>query len=166
MKTTLVLLCALAVLALPASPAHATGGHRSTIVMDLVPAGDASASCPASLFGIAFDLTSTGGGALGTGRSCVDAIDGCDPFRPFCHQAVTATFTLELARGSVTVPMALHEIWPTADSFLQLGHGTVAAGTGAYSRATGHLTGGGGGRFFFNDSATTEIYTLDLRSVR
>jgi hypothetical protein len=153
-------------LALTAGPAYATGEHRTTVVMDLVPSGDASASCPGSLFGLAFDLTSPAGESLGTGRSCVAAIDGCDPFRPRCHQQVTATFTLDLARGSLTVPMRLHEILPTEDSFLQRGHGTVADGTGAYSRATGHLAGGGGGRFTELGFEGRIVYVLDLRGVR
>ena len=166
---TKILYAAVAVacaLALTAGPADATGGHRSTIVMNFAPSGDASASCPGSLFGIAFDLTSTAGEALGTGRSCVAAIDGCDPFRPRCHQTVTATFTLDLARGSVTVPMRLHEILPTEDSFLQRGHGTVAGGTGAYSGATGHLAGGGGGRFTERGFEGRLVYALRLSGVR
>jgi hypothetical protein len=158
-----VLLCALA---LTAGPASATSGHRSTIVMDLVPSGDASASCPGSLFGIAFDLTSPAGQPLGTGRSCVAAIDGCDPFRPRCHQRVTATFTLDLARGSVTVPMRLLEVLPAEDSFLQLGEGTVASGTGAYSQAAGHLAGGGGGRFTEQGFEGRLVYALELKGVR
>ena len=166
---TRILLAAVAIgctLALTAGPANASGGNPSTIVMELVPSGDASASCPGSLFGIAFDLTSTAGEPLGTGRSCIAAIDGCAPFRPLCHQTVTATFMLDLARGSVTVPMRLLEILPTADSFLQRGHGTVAGGTGAYSRVAGHVVGGGGGRFTEQGFEGRIVYALHVNGVR
>lgn len=163
---TKILFAALATvcaLALTAGPAAA---RSTTVVMNLVPSGDASASCPGSLFGLGFDVVSPAGKALGTGRSCVAAIDGCDPFRPRCHQAVSATFTLDLAPGSVTAPMTLHEIWPTESSFLQLGHGRVASGTGAYAAARGSIAGGGGGEFTDQGFDGRLVYLLRLEGVR
>ena len=117
-----IVIAAVCAVALTAAPAYARGGQRSTVVMNLVPSGDASAACPGSLFGLAFDLTSPSGERLGTGRSCVDSIVGCDPF-PRCHQTVHATLTFDLARGSVTVPATLQEVWPDESSFVQFGHG-------------------------------------------
>ncbi len=114
------------------------------------------------MFGLAFDVTSPSGRPLGTGRSCVASIDGCDPF-PRCHQTVRATLTFDLARGSVTVRARLEEIWPDESSFVQLGHGTVAGGTGAYARASGRLDGGGAGSFTEQGFAGRLIYVLQLR---
>jgi hypothetical protein len=60
---------------------------------------------------------------------------------------VHATFTLNLARGSLTVPMTLLEVLPSLTSFIQVGRGEVSAGTGDYKGATGRVTGGGAGSF-------------------
>ena len=77
------------------------------------------------------------------------------------------TFTLDLARGSLTAPMTLHELWPTPSSFLQQGSGTVSAGTGAYASATGHIDGGGAGSFDEAFDFTGRlIYVAELRGVR
>ena len=160
-----ILIAAVCAVALTAAPAYARGGQRSTVVMNLVPSGDASAACPGSLFGLAFDLTSPSGERLGTGRSCVDSIVGCDPF-PRCHQTVHATLTFDLARGSVTVPATLQEVWPDESSFVQFGHGTVSGGTGAYARASGRLDGGGAGRFTEQGFEGRLVYVLRLTGVR
>ena len=163
LRTVILAVCAAALMA---APTYASGGQRSTVVMNVVPSGDASAACPGSLFGLAFDLTSPSGKALGTGRSCVASIVGCDPFRPRCHQTVHATLTFDLARGSVTVPSTLLEVLPDESSFVQFGHGTVAGGTGAYARASGRLDGGGAGRFTEQGFEGRIVYVLQLRGVR
>jgi hypothetical protein len=162
-RTVIAAVCAVALMA---APAYASGGQRSTVVMNLVPSGDASAACPGSVFGLAFDLTSPSGKRLGTGRSCIASIDGCDPFQPRCHQTVRATLTFDLAHGSVTVRATLLEVLPDESSFVQLGHGTVAGGTGAYGRATGRLDGGGAGRFTEQGFEGRIVYALQLRNVR
>jgi hypothetical protein len=143
-RTAIAVAC---VLALTTVPAAAAGRERSATVVDLVPSGDASAACPDALFGIAFDVTSLAGRPLGQGRSCVASIQGCDPFAPNCRQTVRATFTLDLPRGSLTAPMTLRELWPSETSFVQVGHGTITAGTGDYKGVTGHIDGGGAGSF-------------------
>jgi hypothetical protein len=137
----LTVLIAAGALALTAAPASAA----STITMDLQPNAVGEISCPE--FGIAFDIRSLAGRPLGTGQSCFGTPDGCDPFKPFCRQTVHATFTLNLARGSLTVPMRLLEVLPSESSFIQLGHGEVSVGTGAYAGAKGSLSGGGAGSF-------------------
>jgi hypothetical protein len=165
-KILRIVIAAACAMAITAAPASASGGHRSTVVMNMVPSGDASADCAGSLFGLAFDLTSPSGERLGTGRSCIASIDGCDPFQPGCHQTVHATFTLELARGSLTVRTTLHEVWPDDSSFVQVGHGTVTGGTGAYTHASGCMDGGGAGRFTEQGFEGRIVYALRVRGVR
>jgi hypothetical protein len=165
LRILIAAVCAIAI-AVAAAPASASGGHRSTVVMNMVPSGDASAACSGSLFGLAFDLTSPSGEDLGTGRSCIGSIDGCDPFQPGCHQTVHATFTLELARGSLTIRTTLHEVRPDESSFIQVGHGTVTSGTGAYAHASGCLNGGGAGRFTEHGFEGRIVYALRLTGVR
>ena len=133
-RTVIVAVCAVALMA--TAPAYASGGQRSTVVMNLVPSGDASAACPGSLFGLAFDLTSPSGKRLGTGRSCIASIDGCDPFQPRLPPdgARNAHVRLRSRFGH----RASHAAGGAARRELirELGHGTVAGGTGAYARAT------------------------------
>jgi hypothetical protein len=153
--------------ALTAGAAHAGDGGRSTIAMSLVPDFAVPVSCPEPEFGFALGVFSLGGRPLGTGRTCIASIDGCDPLVAFCRQTVRTTFTLDLARGALTVPMKLHEVWPTESSFIQVGRGEVRAGTGAYARAKGHLTGGGAGAFDEQFAFTGQlVYVAELRGVR
>ena len=42
--------------------------------------------------------TLPGGNLVGTGRTCIRSLDGCDPFAAFCHRTVHATMTLDLRR--------------------------------------------------------------------
>ena len=107
------------------------------------------------------------GSPLGTGQTCIDTIDGCEPFAPFCRRTVHATLTLDLARGSLTVPMKLLEVLPTESSFIQLGSGMVTAGSGAYAVAKGRVAGGGAGAF--DEQLTFAgrlVYTAQLTGVR
>jgi hypothetical protein len=163
-----IAIAAACALALVAGPAQASGGNRSTIAFTLKPDLAAAVSCPDSLFGFGLDVASLAGKPLGTGRSCVDSIDGgCDPFTPYCRQTLRATLTLDLARGSLTVPVKLHEVWPTPSSFFQLGSGEVSGGTGAYAAAKGRLAGGGAGAFDDQSNFTGRlVYIADLRGVR
>lgn len=161
--TAITAACALA---LVAGPAQASG--RSTIAFTLAP-NQAMVSCPAgAAFGFGLDVASLAGKPLGTGRTCVESIaGGCDPFVPYCRQTVRATLTLDLARGSLTVPVKLFELWPTPSSFFQLGSGEVSGGTGAYAAAKGHLAGGGAGAFDDQSNFTGRlIYVADLKGVR
>jgi hypothetical protein len=88
-------------------------------------------------------MVSPGGALLGTGKSCVRAMDGCEPFTPFCRLTRDATFTLDFRRGSVTAPVTLREVQPTEGTFIQRGKGHVASGTGELAGARGHVDGGG-----------------------
>jgi hypothetical protein len=82
---------------------------------------------------------------IAAGQACPGTPDGCDPFVPFCRQTLRSTLTLDLPRGSLTVPLELVEVLPSQSSFIQAGRGEVSAGTGAYSAARGPVTGGGAG---------------------
>jgi len=154
-------------MALTAGSAQASGGDRSTLVLSLAPNLSVPVACPGSLFGFALDLKSLAGRSLGSGRSCVSSIDGCDPFVAFCRRTVRATLTLDLARGSLTVPIKLIESLPTESSFIQLGSGEVRGGTGAYATARGRVTGGGAGefdgQFIFHGRL---VYAAELSGVR
>lgn len=157
-------LAAACALSLMASAAHA--GDRATVAMRLVPT-TVPATCAQDEFGLAFDVLSLGGRPLGTGKSCIRSIEGCDPFVAFCRQTVLTTFTLDLQRGSLTAPMKLHELWPTPSTFLQQGSGTVRAGTGAYASASGRVDGGGAGAFDDQFAFTGRlVYRVELRGVR
>jgi hypothetical protein len=150
-------------------PAHAGDGDggRTTIVFGLEPDLAGPTSCPASLFGFALRITSLKGSPLGTGETCIDTIDGCEPFAAFCRRTVRATLTLGLARGSLTVPIKLLEVLPTESSFIQLGSGKVTAGSGAYAAAKGRVAGGGAGAFDEQLAfAGRLVYTAHLTGVR
>ncbi len=94
-------------------------------------------------FGLAFDMVAPGGATLGAGQSCVHSTVGCQPFRPFCHQTVDATFTLGFASGSVIARMTLRELLPSESLVLQRGKGSITSGTGAFAGARGTVEGGG-----------------------
>jgi hypothetical protein len=155
------------VAAIGAGPAHAGDGGRTTMDFALQPDLVTPVSCPGALFGFALGVSSPEGSPLGTGRSCVESIHGCEPFTAFCRRTVRSTLTLDLARGSLTAPLKLTEVLPTEGSFLQVGSGRVSAGTGAYSTAEGRIAGGGAGAF--DDQLAFSgrlIYHADLRGVR
>jgi hypothetical protein len=164
LATAIAAACAVA---LTAGAANAGGGGRTTITMSLVPDFAVPVSCPEPEFGFALRIASLKGSPLGTGQTCIDTIDGCEPFAPFCRRTVRATFTLGLARGSLTVPITLLEILPTESSFIQLGSGKVTQGSGAYAVAKGRVAGGGAGAFdeqlIFRGRL---VYTADLTGVR
>src|SRR5207302_1799602 len=83
------------------------------------------------------------GAPAGNGTSCILSTTGCDPFFVGCHQVTKAIFTFNLARGSVSAPMTLHETFVTDSSVLQLGAGRISSGTGAFAGAHGSIVGGG-----------------------
>jgi hypothetical protein len=153
--TRRILVTALAVaslIALPAAPAGAVNGaldrHRTTMVVDLEPDLFAPVSCPSSaLFGFVVNVSSPGGRRVGTGSTCVESLQGCDPFAAFCHRIVHTTLTLDLRRGSLVAALVLFEILPTESSFIQFGHGTVTGGSDGFATARGRVFGGGRGAF-------------------
>ena len=107
------------------------------------------------------------GRPLGTGQTCIASIDGCDPLRGVLPADGARDLTLDLARGSLTVPIKLLEVWPTESSFIQVGRGEVSAGTGVYAAAKGHLAGGGAGAFDEQVAFTGRlVYVAELRGVR
>ena len=127
-------------LALAAAPAQASD---RTILFEVKPV-DRPVSCAGDdQFGLAFDMVAPGGAPLGPGQSCVHSTVGCQPFRPFCHQSVDATFTLGFAGGSVIARMTLRELLPSESLVLQRGKGTItpaptrSPGRAAPSRAAG-----------------------------
>ena len=160
---TLCVLVAVASALIP-GVAQARDRERSTIAFSVENPGDATPACaPDDLFGISFDMVSLRGAALGSGRSCVHAIEGCFPFRPFCRQTLHATFTLDFKRGSLTAPMRLREILPTEASFIQHGKGRIATGTGDFAGAHGRVAGGGVGAFTDQGFAGAIVYAVVLR---
>ena len=162
-----VAIAAACAVALTAGPAHAGDGGRTTIVFGLEPDLAGPTSCPASLFGFALRIASLKRSPLGTGQTCIDTIDGCEPFAASCRRTVRATLTLDLVRGSLTVPIKLLEVLPTESSFIQLGSGKVTAGSGAYAVAKGRVAGGGAGAFDEQLAfAGHLVYTAHLTGVR
>ena len=133
-------LCVLAafacVLALTAGAAGAAGGKRSVIVFTVQNLGDGSTACPGSLFGLSFDMT-LGRATLGSGLSCVSAVEGCQTAG--CRSTITTTFTLDFARGTLTVPAVLDELWLTDTRVLTRDHGSISSGTGDFAGASGSL---------------------------
>ena len=134
MKTLLTIAALTFGLALAAAPAQA---RDRTILFEVKPVDRAVTCAEADLFGLAFDMVSLGGASLGAGQSCVHSSVGCDPFRPFCHQTVDATFTLGFASGSVIARMTLREVLPSESLVVQRGKGTITSG------ARGTVEGGG-----------------------
>jgi hypothetical protein len=157
---------AAAVAALTAGSAQGSAGGRAALAVSLVPDFSVPVSCPDPQFGFALDVDSPAGRALGTGRTCISSIDGCDPFAAFCRRTVRATLTLDLARGSLTVPVKLLELLPTENSFIQVGTGDVSAGTGIYAGAKGRVAGGGAGSFDEQGAFTGRlVYVAELRGL-
>lgn len=133
-------------LALTAGTASASDRKPSVIVFTVQNLGDASATCPGSLFGLSFDMVSPAGPLLGTGVSCVRSLEGCQ-FAAGCQDTVHATFTLAFERGSLTAPVVLSERWLTDTTVLQIDRGTVTSGTGDFAGVEGRLFCAGTVRF-------------------
>ena len=127
------LTCAAAV---TAGTADADNGRRSLIVFTVQNIGDANAACPGSLFGLSFDMA-VGRNKLGTGRSCVRSVEGCNTAG--CRQTIDTTFTLTFARGTLTAPMVLKERFLTDTLVLTRDRGSISAGTGAFVGAEGTI---------------------------
>lgn len=165
-KIVAAAIAAACVVALTAGPAQSSDGGRSTLAVSLVPDFTVPVSCPASEWGFALEVGSPAGRPLGTGRTCIGSSHGCDPFVAFCRRTLRATLTLDLARGSLTVPLKLLEVLPTLDSFIQVGNGDVSAGTGIYAAAKGPVAGGGAGSFDEQGAFTGRlVYVAELRGV-
>jgi hypothetical protein len=151
---------------LMAGPAQGSGGGRSTLAVSLVPDFTLPTSCPEERFGLGLRVDSLAGRPLGTGQTCIATPDGCDPFVAFCRQTVRSTLTLDLARGSLTVPLRLVEILPSLSSFIQAGRGEVSGGTGVYATAKGSVAGGGAGSFDEQGVFSGRlVYVAELRGV-
>ncbi len=150
-KILVVALAVASMIALQIAPAQASGRpvdrHRTTIVVELAPNLSVPVDCPDALFGFALDVSSVGGTPVGTGRTCVRSLEGCDPFVASCHRTVHATMTLDLRRGALIADLTLCEILPTENSFIQFARGAITGGTGAYATANGRIVGGGRGAF-------------------
>jgi hypothetical protein len=123
--------------------------------------GDASSACPGALFGLSFDMVGPGGAPLGTGRSCVRKLVGCE-FAAGCKARVRATFVLDFADGSVTARMDLRERWATDVLVLQRGEGTISSGTRAFSGARGSIEGGGAVEFADTGASPLLVYVVRL----
>jgi hypothetical protein len=165
-KILIAAIAAAFVAALTAGTAQSSDGGRSTLAVSLVPDFAVPASCPEPQFPLGLRVDSLAGRPLGTGQTCIAQPDGCDPFVAFCRQTVRSTLTLDLARGSLTVPLRLLEVLPTLNSFIQAGRGEVSGGTGIYAAARGHVTGGGAGSFDEQGAFTGRlVYVADLRGV-
>lgn len=162
-KTLHVLVGLACALVLTAGSARADDGEQSSIVFSVRNIGDATAACGDALFGLSFDMVSPEGARLGTGRSCVHSIDGCTPFVAGCRQTVRATFILDFGRGSLTVPMKLHEVLHTETSLTQRGRGKIAEGTGDFAEASGRVRGGGTAAFTDQGLVAEIVYVVRLK---
>lgn len=158
---TVGLACALLAgsLALAVRTAHAQSG-TDTIVFTVQNLGFADCGGSA-LFGLSFDMVSPAGALLGTGTSCVTAVEGCQ-FAAGCRDTTSATFVLDFAAGSVTASMTLFEFWVKDVFVIQHGRGTVQGGTGAFSGTSGSVTGDGWVDFSDNGLATQLTYRVSL----
>jgi hypothetical protein len=163
-KKVFIVLLAVLVVAVAADSAGAGGGGGGKIVFSVENLGDASAACDGALFGLSFDMVSSAGDFLGTGRSCVGSSGGCDPsvdFHRGCHATIHATFDLDFADGSVVAPMTLREEYPDPNTVRQHGEGTVSVGTGAYAGDGGVVEGGG--TLVFDPFAIDLVYVVHLK---
>jgi hypothetical protein len=159
--TKKILIAAIAA-SLMAAPAQAAEGGRTTLAVSLVP----DFSLPVSCAGFGLRVDSLAGRPLGTGQTCIRSSVGCEEFVPFCRETIHATLTLDLARGSLTVPLTLREVLPSDSSFIQVGRGEVSAGTGIYAAARGPVAGGGAGSFDEQGVFSGRIvYVAELRGV-
>ena len=153
---------AIAAAALSAAPAQGSDGARSTLAVSLVP----DFSLPVSCSGFGLRVDSLAGRPLGTGQTCIRSSVGCEDFVPFCRETIHSTLTLDLARGSLTVPLTLHEVLPSDSSFIQVGRGEVSAGTGIYAAARGPVAGGGAGSIDEEGVFSGRlVYVAELRGV-
>ena len=138
--TKKILIAALTAAALMAGTAQGSDGGRSTLAVSLAPDFSLPVSCPG--FGLRVD--SLAGRPLGTGQTCIHSSVGCEEFVPFCRETIRSTLTLDLARGSLTVPLTLREVLPSFSSFIQLGRGErldalVDAGSDPSQRTQGEV---------------------------
>jgi hypothetical protein len=128
------LLCALVLTSTTAS-AH-DGVPTKKIVFTVQNLG--FTGCDDGLFALTFDLVAPAGRKLGDGVSCVHVPSDCPPVAG-CRGVVQATFTLTFARGSLIAPVALHELWLSESTILQVTQGKITSGTGVFAGATGSI---------------------------
>jgi hypothetical protein len=86
-----------------------------------------------------FDLVSPSGGPVGSGVSCVLSFGECPFGAVGCRDVVDTLFTLDLGRGTLTLPVELEESWLTTTTVLQIDRGTITTGTGDFAGAGGSL---------------------------
>jgi hypothetical protein len=158
----LAVVAVLAGFASSAGPAGARDAQRQVVAFSVQNLGDASAACPDALFGLSFDMVGPGGSALGTGRSCVRSLTGCE-FAAGCKARVRATFVLDLACGSITARMALRETWSTDALVIQRGEGSIVSGTGAFAGARGSVEGAGVIEFGETGASPLLVYVVRVR---
>jgi hypothetical protein len=117
-------------------------------------------ACPGGL--ISFDMLSLTGEPLGSGTSCVQSIEGCDPFVIGCKQKLRAILTFMFSEGSVTVDATLRERFISDAALEQRARGKVTSGTGVYADTRGRLRGEG--TLDFLAGTSTLVYTLRLKT--
>ena len=112
---------------------------------------------------ISFDMVSPGGPLLGTGVSCVQSVqppEGCSSAG--CTDTVHAIFTLDLGRGTLTLPVTLNERWLTDTTVRQIDSGRVVSGTGDFAGVDGSLFCAGTLTFTATGLAPRLICTLHV----
>ena len=160
-RVTVAFLLALVVSASAVSPAQAHHPSKQVIEFGFANFGFAEdPGCPGGL--ISFDLLSPTGEPLGSGTSCVQSFEGCEPFVVGCKQRVHAIFTFAFSEGSVIVDATLKERFISDTALEQRARGKVTGGTAAYANARGRLRGEG--TLDFLAGTSTLVYTLRLRT--
>jgi hypothetical protein len=120
-----------------------------------------------------FDLFDISGSTLlGTGTACIkqELVEpGCGepplqpPFTPGCRQLVELVLTLQFSDGSLTIPTVFDEIFSSPFSLVNIAHGRVRHGTGAYSAYRGRKgTLEGAGSTFLCEPQSTPLCTYGI----
>jgi hypothetical protein len=138
-KITSVLVGLACALALAAGSAQADVDHANkkiVVAVDEIGFLEPTAAC--ELGTITFALVPRASRPHGSGASCIHRIDGCS-FAAGCRATVFADFTFSFPQGSVTAPMLLKEVWPTATFVRQRARGRISSGTGAFAGARGSI---------------------------
>jgi hypothetical protein len=143
--------------AFAAGAAHA--GTKEKVVMTFGNFGFAGTSdpCPAGI--LTFNIASPAGAALGTGSSCIQAVEGCEEFAVGCHQRIEAVLSFALfGREPVIVAATLREVVLDDDPF------TVAQRVrGSVVNGKGRLRGAGTIAFPAEGVESTLVYVLRLK---
>jgi hypothetical protein len=165
MRAAVFLAALLVVAVLPAADAAVAvdSGRRDRVVVmtfENIEFDFGSSACPEGV--VRFDVVSPAGAQVGTGSSCIQRVDGCDPFAVGCRQRAESIFTFALAgRDAIVVSTKLHEVVLDDDPFTlaQLALGKVVNGEGG-------LIGAGTLVFTPDGIESTLVYVLRLRGER